>query len=98
MAGPRLDRVLIVRLSALGDVVHCLPALDALRRGLPRGARIGWLVEERCASLVKGLPQVDRVHVLPRGRTLTSDAMKRPLAALALLGDLAREMRAERYQ
>jgi len=93
----RLHRVLIVRLSALGDCVHVLPALDALRRGLPPGARIGWLVEEKAASLVRGLPQVDRVHVLPRSKALGKEALRRPWAAAAALAACARELRAERY-
>jgi ADP-heptose:LPS heptosyltransferase len=50
---PRASRILIVRLSALGDVVHALPMLDALRRAQPE-AQIGWLVEEKAASLLAG--------------------------------------------
>ena len=38
-------RILIVRTSALGDVIHALPVLTALRRHLPE-AKIGWVVEE----------------------------------------------------
>ena len=55
--------VLIVRTSALGDVVHALPVLAALRRGLPR-ARIGWVVEERFAPLLAGHPQIDELLVV----------------------------------
>ena len=51
-------RILIVRTSALGDVVHSLPVLEALRRHLPR-ARIGWLVESSIAPLLRGHPQID---------------------------------------
>lgn len=91
---PKLDRILIVRLSALGDVVHVLPSLDALRRARP-GAHIGWLVEDRAASLVEGHPQVDRVHVLPRGR-LTRE--RRLVLAARALRDLFRAVRAERYE
>ncbi len=52
--------VLIIRTSALGDVVHCLPVLEALRRGLP-DARIGWVVEEAFAPIVAGHPGLDTV-------------------------------------
>ncbi len=55
--------VLIVRTSALGDIVHCLPVLAALRRGLPQ-ARIGWVVEERFAPLLAGHPQIDELIVV----------------------------------
>ncbi|MBI5895908.1 MAG: lipopolysaccharide heptosyltransferase I, partial [Desulfobacterales bacterium] len=51
--------ILIVKLSALGDVVHPLPALNALRRYYPK-AHIAWLVEEAAANLVSGHPALDR--------------------------------------
>jgi len=59
--------VLIVRLSAIGDVVHALPVLDALRRALPK-ARIGWIVEELSAPLLENHPQLDRLYVIPKKR------------------------------
>lgn len=52
--------VLIVRTSALGDVVHALPVLRALRRGLPR-ARIAWVVEQSFAPILAGHPDLDAV-------------------------------------
>ena len=45
------QRLLVVRLSAMGDVLHTLPAVCALRRALP-SAYIGWLIEERWAELL----------------------------------------------
>lgn len=67
-------RILLIRTSALGDVVHCLPALVALRRRLPE-ARIGWVVEDLFAPLLDGHPALDEV-VPVRLRTWR----KRPLA------------------
>jgi lipopolysaccharide heptosyltransferase I len=55
-----LSRVLIVRTSALGDIVHTLPLATALRRHLP-AARIGWVVERRFAPLLADHPAVDVV-------------------------------------
>lgn len=46
-----IDRLLIVRLSAMGDVIHTLPAAQALRDVFPN-AMIGWLIEERWAELL----------------------------------------------
>jgi heptosyltransferase I len=45
------ERLLIVRLSAMGDVIHALPAAQALRQAFPN-AMIGWLIEERWAELL----------------------------------------------
>jgi heptosyltransferase-1 len=46
-----IERLLIVRLSAMGDVIHTLPAAQALRDAFPK-AKIGWLIEERWAELL----------------------------------------------
>jgi len=64
MTAPRL-RILIVKLSAIGDVVHTLPALNALRHHFP-SAHITWLVEEAAAELVLGHPALDEVLVSRR--------------------------------
>ncbi len=53
-------RILIVRTSALGDVVHALPVLTALRRHLPN-AKIGWVVEEGMAPVLAGHPDLDEL-------------------------------------
>lgn len=58
-------RILVVRLSALGDVVHAMPAVAGLRRALP-DARIDWLVDERRRELIEMVPVVDRRIVAPR--------------------------------
>lgn len=47
----RFTRILIVRLSSMGDVVHALPAAVLLREAFPQ-AHIGWLIEERWAELL----------------------------------------------
>ncbi len=55
-------KILIVRLGALGDIVHAVPAVAALRRGLP-SAQIDWLVDERhreVVDLVRGDRHADR--------------------------------------
>jgi heptosyltransferase-1 len=48
---PKIERLLVVRLSAMGDVIHTLPAVHALRETFPR-AHIGWLIEERWVELL----------------------------------------------
>ena len=53
---PAIERLLIVRLSAMGDIIHALPAVTALRNAFP-SASIGWLIEERWAELLCALPR-----------------------------------------
>lgn len=45
-------RILIVRLGALGDVVHAMPVVSAIRRGLP-SAQVDWLIDPRYAAVVR---------------------------------------------
>jgi lipopolysaccharide heptosyltransferase I len=58
-------RILIVRLSAIGDVVRVMPTVHALREFFPR-ARIDWAVESKSASLLKGHPSLDDVIIFER--------------------------------
>src|SRR6266404_3318338 len=61
-----MPNILIVRLSAIGDTIHGLPVLCALRDSLPR-ARLSWVVEERAAAVLRGHPALDRLITVPRG-------------------------------
>ena len=64
MHAPPQGRILIVRLSAVGDVITSLPTLASLRLQLP-DARIAWAVEEASAPLLQGHPHLDDLVVLP---------------------------------
>jgi heptosyltransferase I len=55
-----LDRVGIVMMSAIGDAVHVLPVVTALKRHAPR-SRISWVLQPGPASLVGGHPAVDEI-------------------------------------
>jgi lipopolysaccharide heptosyltransferase I len=59
-------RILIVRLSAIGDVIHSLPVLNALRAAMP-GAMLAWAVESPAAPILRDHPSLDELIVLPRG-------------------------------
>jgi lipopolysaccharide heptosyltransferase I len=56
-------KILIVRLSAIGDVVHSLPILHSLRRKFP-DAYIAWAVEDKAAQILINNPLLDHVYVL----------------------------------
>lgn len=51
-------RILIVKLSSIGDIVHALPAAAVIKKHLPE-ATLGWAVEERFAEIIEGNPHVD---------------------------------------
>ena len=58
-------KILIVKLSAIGDVIHTLPSLNAIRKHYP-DAHITWLIEEAASSLVIGHEALDRVIISKR--------------------------------
>ncbi len=53
-------RIAIVKLSALGDVIHALPVASALRRAMP-GAELTWIVEAREHAILRDHPDLDAV-------------------------------------
>jgi lipopolysaccharide heptosyltransferase I len=53
-------RILIVKLSSIGDVVHTLPAAALIRRALPR-ANVIWVVDRRASAILKGSPVIDEL-------------------------------------
>lgn len=54
------QRILVIKLSSLGDIVHTLPAVAALRERFP-SAHICWLVKSQWASILEGNPDVNEV-------------------------------------
>ncbi len=64
---PGRPRILLVKLSSFGDVLHTLPTLEALRSTYPE-AHITWLVEAAYAPLLAGHPDLDEIWEAPRLR------------------------------
>jgi lipopolysaccharide heptosyltransferase II len=78
------EKVLVIRFSALGDVILVTGALDALKQRHP-GAMLHVVVREDCAAVLRGQPYVDKLWVLPRK------------AGLPGLFALAKELREEHF-
>jgi lipopolysaccharide heptosyltransferase I len=87
----RLRRLLVVKMSSLGDVVHALPVAAAVKHRWP-GLRLTWAVEEPTAQLLRGHPSIDRVVALPPLRWRVPDR-----AWLRGLGGAIAELRREPY-
>ena len=58
--------ILIIKPSSLGDVVHTLPAVAAIREANPT-AKITWVINPEWAPLLRGNRDIDHVHIFPRG-------------------------------
>jgi heptosyltransferase-1 len=64
-ANPASRRILVVRLGAMGDIIHALPAVASLKHSFP-GSRLTWIVEPKWAPLLADNPFIDRVVLLRR--------------------------------
>ncbi|SHI57107.1 heptosyltransferase-1 [Malonomonas rubra DSM 5091] len=85
-------KVLIVKVSALGDVVHALPVLAHIRAVHP-DAEIDWLVEEAFSPILEGHPLIQRVI-----RLRTKRWRKQPISSiLKEVSNFIRELRSRRY-
>jgi len=60
-----MDRILIIRLSSLGDIIHTLPAFAALRRAFPE-AKIRWAVERKGKEILDLVPGIDEIAVIDK--------------------------------
>jgi len=83
--------ILVIKLSAIGDVIHTLPSVGCLRRRYP-DAHITWIIEEAAADLILNHPHLDRVIVSARKRWLSEirqGKIRGPLQEMrAMLGEL----------
>jgi len=89
-------RVALIKLSALGDVVHALPVAAALRAARP-AAYLAWVAERRESSLLRGHPALDDVIVADTRswrRARTSEDLR---TALAGMRALRRQLRRARF-
>ena len=90
----RLDRVLIVKPSALGDVVTAMPVLRGLRRTFGRDLHVGWLVNTNCADLIAHDSDLDECVLFDRKGLRTWWRSVRTARALL---KLLRRLRRGRY-
>jgi len=88
--------ILIVKLSAIGDVIHTLPSLSALRRFYP-DADITWVVEEAAADLLAGHPDLSRLIVSRRKRWIGQLRRGRIAEPFRDMVSFLRELRSRPY-
>jgi len=88
--------ILIVKLSAIGDVIHTLPALNAVRKQYP-DAHITWLVEEAAHDVIKGHKALDRIIVSKRKTWLKGLAGRSCVKNFREVCSFIKELRDTRY-
>jgi heptosyltransferase I len=88
--------LLIIKMSAIGDVTYTLPALTALRRQYP-DAQIDWLIEETAVEAVRGHRALDRLLIWRRASSIKQFRSGDRLAVVREIRRLAKEVRKTHY-
>jgi lipopolysaccharide heptosyltransferase II len=88
----KIRRVLIVKLTSLGDVIHALPVAASLKKAFPF-LKLHWIVEDRCAPLLENHPLLDSVIVYPRKEIQSLISKRKWGQVLTLLKNLRRSLR-----
>ncbi|MES9970799.1 MAG: glycosyltransferase family 9 protein [Candidatus Thiodiazotropha sp.] len=88
--------ILIVRLSAIGDIIFATPLIDAIRQRYP-GAHISWLVQAESKPLLQYHPELDRVIVWPRQEWEMYWKQRRWLHLWRAIRQFRGELRASRF-
>jgi len=91
-----IKKMLIVKMSALGDVVMTLPTLAALKERYPDAA-LDWLVEPAAAGLLAGHPALNRVLVSPRPVLKKLASAGRLVSARRLFNEFRQDLRQTDY-
>jgi heptosyltransferase-1 len=76
-----IHNILVVRLGAMGDIIHALPGVALLKQRDP-GARITWVVESKWTPLIEGNGLVDRVVIFQRDQPGTWNQTRKELRAV----------------
>ena len=92
-----IKKILIIKLSSIGDVVHSLPFLEVIKDNFP-SARIDWLVEEASSLILEGHPALSRI-IISRRKTWQKNLLRssRWISLLSEAIHLLREVREYRY-
>jgi heptosyltransferase I len=88
----QVQRVLFVKLTSLGDVVHALPVAASLKQAFPF-LKLHWVVEDRCAPLLENHPLLDSVIVYPRKEIQALISKRKWGQVLKLLKNLRRSLK-----
>lgn len=92
-----IKKILIIKLSSIGDVVHSLPFLEVINKNFP-SAQIDWLVEEASSLILEGHPALSHI-IISRRKTWQKDLLRisRWTSLLSEANHLLREVRESRY-
>ncbi len=93
---PQPKNILIIRLSAIGDVVFSSPLIKALRRRYP-AAKISWMVEPAAAPLLKNNPDIDELIIWPKDEWKQLWKQRKYLTLLRALGLLRKRLKEKQF-
>lgn len=94
---PLNSKILVVLLGRIGDVIFTLPSIIALKQARP-DIRVDWVVEDRCADILVGHPDIDRLIIFPRAEFHQLWESQKYIAAFKIIRSLVKSIRSTRYE
>lgn len=89
----RIQKILIIKPSAFGDIIHTLPVLDSLHRRFPH-ARIDWVVAHGLHTFLEGHPMIHRLWVIKKDAW---KSLRRLKVTFSEIRELIKGLRSEKY-
>lgn len=89
-------KILIVKLGAVGDVVHTLPALHSLRKSFPE-AFIAWVVEKKALQVISDNPYIDEIIIFERKELEKTYRTQGLFAALKFLSRFGKKLKSYHF-
>ena len=91
------SNILLIKLSAIGDVIHSLPFLEVLKAAFP-SSRIDWVVEEDAAGIIQGHPDIETLIVFPRKSWIKRFAKKDEYRSIGKeVANFLKELKKKKY-
>lgn len=89
-------KILLVKLGAVGDVVHTLPALHSLRKSFP-DAFIAWVVEKKALQVIRDNPDIDEIIIFERKELEKTYKEEGLFAALRFLFQFGKQLKSYNF-
>ncbi len=93
MSENKINKILIIRLSALGDTIHTLPLAYAIKEKYPM-VQLDWIVEDKAADFIINNPLIDRVFIIPKRKWKNN---KNKISNLKEYSKIIKEIQKEQY-
>ena len=89
--------ILVIKLTSLGDVVMCVPAVEALRKTYP-DAKIGWVTEDKSAEALEDYKTIDKLYIFEKKKIEKWAKLKKYFKIIKYIKDFAKNIEKDGWE